>query len=43
VLGEEMRAVLLALDWSAAAGGAMVERGGSDIDPRRLHVGKPTR
>jgi len=28
---------------SAAAEAAMVERGGSVIDPRRLHVEKPTR
>jgi len=35
VLGEEMRAVLLVLDWSAAAGGAMVERG----DQTSIHVG----
>jgi len=35
VLGEEVCAVVLALDWLAAAGGAMVERG----DLTSIHVG----
>ena len=36
-------AVGIAREGVAAAGAAMVERGGSVIDPRRLHVEKPTR
>jgi len=35
-LGEVVRAVGLALGGAAASGGAMVEEGGSVIDPRRL-------
>jgi len=40
---EAVHAVLVAWEGMAAAGAAMVERGGSVIDPRRLHVAKPTR
>jgi len=40
---EAGRAVELAREVVAAAEAAMVERGGSVIDPRRLHVEKPTK
>jgi len=39
---EEVRAWEWTLGGSAAAGAAMVEWGGLVIDPRRLHVEKPT-
>jgi len=42
-LEEALHACCWAQERPAAAWGAMVERGGSDIDPRRLHVEKPTR
>ncbi len=41
--GEALHACLVAPDEPAASEGAMVEEGGSVIDPRRLHVEKPTR
>jgi len=42
-LGGAVRACILAWEGAAASEAAMVERGGSDINPHRLHVEKPTK